>query len=109
VCAMPGSAANIPIDQPKLARHQRRVVGPGEPLRKPDDLFEARLPRIGGKCRRTLDHEGMRSRNTATLPTTGVPIADSTVFYFSGKTAFLSENIETKYLRVIVNAFSSAL
>ena len=51
-----------PIDQPKLARHQRRVVGPGEPLRKPDDLFEARLPRSGGKCRRTLDHEGMIGR-----------------------------------------------
>lgn len=38
-----------------------------------------------------------------------VSIADSNVFYFSGKIAFLSENIETKYLRVIVNAFSSAL
>ena len=43
------------------------------------------------------------------LPTIGVSIADSTVFYFSGKTAFLSENIETKNLRVIVTAFSSAL
>ena len=29
--------------------------------------------------------------------------------YFSGKTRFLSENIETKYLRVIFTAFSSAL
>jgi uncharacterized protein YbjT (DUF2867 family) len=38
------------------------VVGPGEPLRKPDDLFEARLPRSAGKCRRTLDHEGMIGR-----------------------------------------------
>jgi len=31
------------IDKPKLARHKRRVVGSGEPLGKPDDLFEARL------------------------------------------------------------------
>ena len=29
--------------------------------------------------------------------------------YFSGKTHFLSENIEIKYLRVIFTAFSSAL
>jgi hypothetical protein len=28
-------------------------------LRKPDDLFEARLPRSVCKCHRTLDHEGM--------------------------------------------------
>ena len=54
--------AEHPIDKPKLARHQRRVVGPSEPLRKPDDLFEARLPRSGRKCRRTLDHEGMIRR-----------------------------------------------
>jgi hypothetical protein len=51
-----------PIDKPKLARHKRRVVGPSEPLRKPDDLFEARLTRSGRKCRRTLDHEGMIGR-----------------------------------------------
>ena len=26
-----------PIDKPKLARHKRRVLGPSEPLLKPDD------------------------------------------------------------------------
>ena len=48
-----------PIDKPKLARHKRRVVGPSEPLRKPDDLFEAGLTGSGRKRRRALDHEGM--------------------------------------------------
>src|SRR5262249_30465820 len=51
-----------PIDQPNLARDQCRVVGPSEPLRKPDDLFETRLTRSGGKRRSTLDHEGMIGR-----------------------------------------------
>src|SRR5258707_13741814 len=45
-----------------LARHERRVVGPGEPLRKPNDLFKARLARSGRKCRRALDDEGMVRR-----------------------------------------------
>ena len=51
-----------PINEPKLARHQRRVIGPGEPLRKPDDLFQAGLTRSDRKRRRTLDHEGMIGR-----------------------------------------------
>ena len=67
-----------PIDKPKLARHQRRVVRSGEPLRKPDDLFEATLPRSRGKCRRTLDHErmvgrtdNMRAARRASRPSVG--------------------------------------
>ena len=51
-----------PIDKPELTRQERRVVGPGEPLRKPNDLFKARLVRGGRKCRRALDHEGMVRR-----------------------------------------------
>jgi AcrR family transcriptional regulator len=38
------------------------VIGPGEPLRKPNDLFNAGLARRGRKCRRALDHEGMVRR-----------------------------------------------
>jgi hypothetical protein len=45
-----------PIDQPMLARHQGRMVGSGEPLRKANDLFEAGLPRSVRKRHRTLDH-----------------------------------------------------
>jgi hypothetical protein len=51
-----------PINEPKLARHQRRVIGPGEPLRKPDDLFQAGLTRSDRKRRRTLDDEGIIGR-----------------------------------------------
>src|SRR5258708_37420091 len=45
-----------------LGRHERRVVGRGEPFRKPNDLFKARLARSGRKCRRALDDEGMVRR-----------------------------------------------
>src|SRR6516225_9724119 len=51
-----------PIDKPKLARQKRRVVGPGEPLRKPDDLFQAGLTRSYRKRRPALDDEGMIGR-----------------------------------------------
>src|SRR5258707_2913524 len=59
-----------PIDKPMLARHQRGMVGASQPLRKPNDLFEARLPRSVRKCRRTLDDEGMIRRAViSSLPT----------------------------------------
>ena len=51
-----------PINEPKLARQQRRVIGPGEPLRKSDNLFQAGLTRSDRKRRRTLDDEGMIGR-----------------------------------------------
>ena len=51
-----------PIDKPELTRQERRVVRPGEPLRKPNDLFKACLARSGRKCRSALDHERMVRR-----------------------------------------------
>ena len=51
--------AEHPIDQPMLARHQGRMVGSSEPLRKANDLFKARLPRSIRKRHGTLDHERM--------------------------------------------------
>jgi hypothetical protein len=48
-----------PIDQPMLARHQRRVVGSGQPLRKANDLFKAGLPCSVRKRYCTLDHKRM--------------------------------------------------
>jgi len=59
-----------PIDKPMLARHQRGMVGASQPLRKPNDLFEARLPRSVRKCRRTLDGEGMIRRAVISSPHT---------------------------------------
>jgi hypothetical protein len=38
------------------------VIGPGKPLRKADDLFQARLTRSDRKRRPTLDDEGMIGR-----------------------------------------------
>ena len=42
-----------------LARHQRRVVRFSQPLRKPDNLFQADLTRSDCECRRTLDNKGV--------------------------------------------------